>query len=151
MQDLISQPFRRRSISKGSQFETGIRALAPWQVRICNLEGCLAQTHLRGEPVRFNLNLSDPIEALLDEGVSSWRGVAGRYVVTLGPESHAEKGADPALPTLTAPVGAFTRVWLGVRPASGLAVTDDVTAPPDLLARLDEILCLPEPKADLDF
>ena len=32
-------------------------------------------------------------------------------------------GRDETLPTLTCSVGAFTRLWLGVRPATGLAVT----------------------------
>jgi hypothetical protein len=48
-------------------------------------------------------------------------------------------------------VGAFTRLWLGVRPASGLAITDDLCAPPALLDQLDRVLRLPEPKPDWDF
>ena len=72
-------------------------------------------------------------------------------MVTLGPASGAEPGLDPALPTLTASVGAFTRMWLGVRPASGLAVTDDLAGPPELLEALDWALRLPQPKPDWDF
>ena len=99
--------------------------------------------------VRFNLCLDDPIERYLNGG--TWRGVGGDYVVTLGGESHAAPGGEVALPTLAASVGAFTRLWLGVRPATGLAVTDDLAGPPDLLAQLDRVLCLPEPKPDWDF
>ncbi|MBN1461555.1 MAG: hypothetical protein JXA57_18655, partial [Armatimonadetes bacterium] len=86
----------------------------------------------------------------LEEG-ASWRGVAGRYLVTLGPSSGAELGENASLPTLRASVNAFTRMWLGVRPATGLAVTDDLSGPPELLDHLDSVLRLPEPKPDWDF
>jgi hypothetical protein len=145
LQDLLLHPFRGRVATRGTDFESGIRATAYWQIRILDLPGCLAHTHLSGGPVRFNLHLTDPIAASLDDG-ASWRGVAGEYVVTLGPESGAEPGMDEALPTLTAAVGAFSRMWLGVRPASGLAYTDELAGPADLLAQLDTLLRLPEPK-----
>jgi hypothetical protein len=119
-------------------------------MRICDLQGCLAQTHLPGEAVQFNLTLSDPIERFLDEG-SPWRGVGGEYVVTVGPASSAEPGQDAALPTLQASVGAFTRMWLGVQPATGLAVTDDLRGPEGLLVALDTVLKLPAPHIDWDF
>jgi hypothetical protein len=147
---LLDRPFRRRAISQGSKFESGIHAFAYLQMRICDLQGCLVRTHLRGETVRFNLQLADPIEAFLDEG-TPWRGVAGDYVVTLGPSSGAERGADPSLPTLEASVNAFTRMWLGVRPASGLVVTDDLSGPPELLEALDWALLLPPPRPGWDF
>jgi len=156
-QDLVEQPFKQRAISAKSKFETGIRALAYWQVRICDLPGCLARTKLGGRQVRspahtvrFNLRLSDPIARFLDED-APWRGISGDYVVTLGSSSHAEPGADPGLPTLTASVGAFTRMWLGVRPATGLAVTDALGGPEELLEKLDRVLRLPEPKPDWDY
>jgi hypothetical protein len=150
LQDLIEQPFKQLHITEKSRFETGTRALAYWQSRINDLPGCLAQTHLRGEPVRFNLKLYDPIERFLDDD-APWRGISGDYVVTLGPASSAEPVTDAALSTLTASVGAFTRLWLGVRPATGLAVTDELSGPLDLLGQLDEVLCLPAPKPDWDF
>jgi len=52
------------------------------------------------------------------------------------------------LPTLEATVNAFTRLWLGVQPASGLAITDDIAGPPELLAALDRRLRLPAPHMD---
>ena len=144
LQDLIRQPFRARIVSEKGPFNTLIRGDGYWQARICDLEACMAKTHLHGPATRFNLSLSDPIEKYLDAG-ASWRGLSGEYVVTLGPESQAEPGADPALPTLAASVGAFTRLWLGVRPATGLAVTDDLSGPPELLSALDRTLRLPVP------
>jgi hypothetical protein len=150
IQDLLEQPFRQRALTKGSKFESSSRASAYWQVRLLDLPGCLARTHLPGPEVRFNLKLTDPLEPLLDEN-APWRGVAGDYVVTLGPSSGAEPGRDAALPTLAASVGAFTRLWLGVRPATSLAVTDDLAGPPALLQNLDWLLRLPAPKPDWDF
>ncbi len=150
LQDLIVQPFKHRRITQKSPFEAVNRASAYFQARICDLPGCLAHTHLRGGPLRFNLALSDPIAAYLDES-APWRGVGGEYVVTLGASSGAERGTDPALPTLTASVGAFTRLWLGVRPASGLAVTDDLAGPPALLDELDWLLRLPDLHPDWEF
>ncbi len=150
LQDLLIRPFRRRAISQDSKFETGIHAYAPWQMRICDLQGCVMGTRLRGEAVEFNLELSDPIEAFLDEG-ARWRGVAGDYVVTLGPSSGAVPGTHRALPTLRASVNAFTRMWLGVRPASGLTVTDNLSGPRDLLEALDWAFRLPCPRPDWDF
>ena len=150
IQDLIRQPFRYRQLTQKSSYQSINRATAYWQVRICDLPGCLAKTHLPGGPVRFNLELHDPIHKHLDDDVA-WHGIGGRYIITLGPESTAVTGEDNHLPTLSASVGAFTRMWLGVRPPSGLAVTDQLSGPPKLMAALDEILRLPEPKPGLDF
>ncbi len=150
LQDLLAYPLTQRLVREKSKFEVGVQAMAYWQMRICDLAGCLAHTHLPGEPVRFNLKLTDPIENFLDSS-ATWRGVAGEYVVTLGPSSGVEQGVDPQLPTLTASVGAFTRMWLGVRPATGLAVTDQLAGPRELLVRLDRLLRLPEPVPDWEF
>ncbi len=150
MQDFLKQPFRFRQLTEKSKYEQRMNATAYWQMRINDLPACLAKTHLRGDTVRFNLTLADPIERFL-ESDAPWRGVAGEYVVTLGPESHAVPGNNPALPTLTASVNAFTRLWLGVRPATGLAITDTLSGPPSLLKDLDEALRLPPPKQDWDF
>jgi hypothetical protein len=150
MQDLLRQPIKSANITAGGKYECAIHAGAYWQMRMLDLPGCLAQTHVCGPPVRFNLSLRDPIEPLLDDD-HAWQGVGGDYVVTLGEESSAASGTDPALPALEASVGAFTRMWLGVRPATGLAITDDLHGPDDLLAALDGILRLPEPKPDWDF
>jgi len=150
LQDLVERPFRHHRMTAQSKFESRNAAYAFWQVRICDLRGCLAKTHLRCGEVRFSLRLTDPIERLLDD-TAPWRGVAGDYVVTLGPSSRARRGRNSALPTLTASVNAFSRLWLGVRPASGLAVTDDLAGPSALLEQLDRVLLLPEPKPDWDF
>ncbi|KAA3658670.1 MAG: GNAT family N-acetyltransferase [Chloroflexi bacterium] len=150
MQDFLIQPFRYRQLTDKSKFVNVNRATAYWQIRMCDLPGCLAHTHLNGEPVRFNLRLTDPIVDSLDADIP-WRGVGGDYVVTLGPRSEARLGTDANLPTLTATVNAFSRMWIGVQPASGLAVSDKLSGPSELLASLDQILCLPQPKWGWDF
>ncbi len=149
LQDLIEQPFKQQYITEKSRFEVKSRAAAYWQVRICDLDACLAQTHLHSTPIRFNLALSDPIARLLPDDML-WRGVGGEYVVTLGPESSARPGQDESLPTLKASANAFSRLWLGVLPASGLAVTDDLSGPPALLHQLDDMR-LPRPSYEWDF
>jgi hypothetical protein len=40
---------------------------------------------------------------------------------------------------------------MGIGSASGLAVTDDLSGPPDLLAMLDRTLRLPTPHLNWDF
>ena len=150
MQDLLRRPFQLRTSTQKSKFENTMRAAAYWQMRILDVPACLKAAKLRGDELRFNLALTDPIADLLPAD-ASWRGVAGDYVVTLGPSSGAEAGVDAALPTLNASVGAFTRMWLGVRPATGLAITDGLSGPPELLDKLDETLRLPDPTPDWDF
>lgn len=150
IQDLIRQPFRHRQLTEKSSYESINRATAYWQARICDLSGCLAQTYLPGETIQFNLDLHDPITKHLAEDIP-WRGIGGEYIITLGPKSQAKRGTDKNLLTLNASVGAFTRMWLGVRPPSGLAVTDQLSGPPQLMAALDQLLRLPQPKPDWDF
>jgi len=150
LQSMLLKPFKQRQLTEKGDYPAGVRGMAWWQMRICNLPGCLARTHLPGKAVRFNLRLSDPLTAHTGPH-AHWRGVEGDYVVTLGPSSGAEKGADPALPTLSATVNAFTRLWLGVSPATGLAVTDGLQAGPELLAQLDALLTIPQPLPDWAF
>jgi hypothetical protein len=149
-QDLMEQPFKQRRISEKGKHDVRTHSSAYWQTRICDLPGCLARTHLRCAELRFNLALSDPIAGYLDQD-APWRGVGGAYVVTLGRDSGAEAGRDEGLPTLTASVNAFTRLWLGVRPATGLSVTDDLSGPLALLEELDWAFRLPQPHPDWEF
>jgi predicted acetyltransferase len=150
LQDLLRKPFKSRQITRRSPHENRMTASAYWQMRILDLPGCLARTSLDAEPVRFNLTLSDPVERYLEDG-SSWRGVAGDYVVEVGPACRAAAGREPSLPTLTASVNAFSRLWLGVRPASALAWTDELSGSVELLARLDRAFRLPSPSPDWEF
>lgn len=150
MQDLVRKPFKSERIRRHSEHEAGIEAAAWWQIRICDLQACVRATHLYGPTVRFGLQLDDPITSKLQER-AGWRGVGGEYTVSLGQGSAVSDGLVPGLPVMQATVNAFSRLWLGVRPATGLAVTDDLIAPPELLRQLDDALRLPVPQIDWGF
>lgn len=150
LQDLLRLPLRHRECTRGGLHENGQRSFAESQTRMLDVPQCLAGTRLDADDVRFNLHLADPIEPLLDAR-SGWRGVGGSYAVTLGAASSASPGQDRGLPELRASVGAFTRLWLGVRSASSLALTDDLRAAPELLAALDRALRLPRPHVGWGF
>jgi hypothetical protein len=152
LQDLIERPFRSQRQTKDGKHEVRASAAAYWQVRILDLAGCLEKTHLDpGVPdLSFNLTLDDPVEPFLDAR-EGWRGIGGEYVVTLGPISSAVPGSESGLPRLEATVNAFSRLWLGVLPASSLAWTDRLEGPPELLRALDRTLCLPSPHPDWEF
>jgi hypothetical protein len=150
VQDLLRRPLRRRSITDNTKYANRSIGSQYYQVRILNLPGCLAGTHVPCPPIRFNLRLHDPIRQLLP-GSHPWQGCAGDWVVTLGPQSDAEPGTDPALHTMECSIAAFTRLWLGVRPAWGLTVTDGLQAPQPLLQQFEEHWRLPEPQIDWEF
>lgn len=156
LQDLMDRPTQHFNSTAGGNFPSSCQGRAWFQYRILDLRACIEATRLIGPEVAFNLELSEPMEAYmaqhadLFEGLD-WRGISGTYRVAFGKESHAEAGFDDGLPTLKTSIGAFTRLWLGVRPASGLAVTDELSGPPDLLLQLDEALRLPSPVTDWAF
>ena len=150
MQDLINQPFRHRNISRQSKYENKMTALAYWQIRMLDIQGCLAHTHLHSGDLIFNLKLDDPIASYLDED-AEWKGLSGDYIISLGKTSSAQRGINDALPTLTASVGAFTRLWMGILPATSLSLTDDLSGPIELLENLDWLLRLPIPHFGWDY
>jgi hypothetical protein len=146
LQNFVHKPFmgRRFNIRGTNEYQT--EAHANWQMRLTDLRGCLEKTQLNGAEIRFNLKLYDPIAEFLDRD-QKWRGIGGEYIITLGPRSAAEQGLNPKLPTLTASVGTFTRMWLGVLSASALSATGSLQASADLLFKLDAF-CLPSPHPD---
>ncbi|MCK4872447.1 MAG: hypothetical protein KAS72_06955 [Phycisphaerales bacterium] len=150
MQSLIRTPFRTLRMTEKGKFEASSSSYAGWQVRICDVPACFEKMRLPGAELRFNVRVTDPIETFVPADCA-WCGTAGSYVASLGRSSGAELAHDETLPTLTCSIGAMTRLWLGVGPATGLAVTDDLTAPRELLDALDETLRLPPPQHDWDF
>lgn len=152
MQALLDEPHRRSEPSYGEgKWKKGILAGAWSQWRVLDVPGCLARTHLKCEPLRFNLSLIDPIQKHLGAD-SPWQGVGGDYVVTLGETSSAAPGANAALPTLSTTVNTFTRLWLGVCSATGLSITDGLQADGDLTHALDRAFAaVPTPRWDWSF
>lgn len=139
LQDLLSQPLRHRRNTRGSKHANQHLSASQWQLRVLNVPACVARYHALGH-VEFNADIHDPVQALLDTSPqqSAWRGAGGSYRVNLGPSSEAVPGSDPALPTLRASIGAFSRLLFGIASASNLAATDALSGPPELLAALDE-------------
>ena len=111
---------------------------------------CLEKTKLQCAEFTFNLRATDPIESFLDEK-APWNGAGGEFVVTLGSNCGAEPGHDALLPTLDVSVNVLSRMWLGVQPASGLAVTENLSASEELLGQLDLAFRLPTPKRGWPF
>jgi len=144
--DLLDRPHRQRSRSLGTDHETGNLGSMWWQARILNLDAVIGAYVWRGAPFSFNLSLTDPMRP-----TSGWNGIGGEYSVTVGSPSSVLAGLAEDQPLLTATVNAFSRLWLGVRPASGLAVTDNLSGSPQLLAALDRVLRLPTPHPGMDF
>lgn len=149
-QDFINQPIRHRILTRGGTHAGGQSSFAYWQMRILDLPACLARTHLPTASLAFNLMLSDPLDALLPEE-TQWRGCGGDWLVQLGPTSSARPGSDASLPTLKCGVGAFTRLWMGVRSASVLANSELLDAPLSLIEKLDEQLRLPATRSGYEF
>lgn len=147
VQTLLSHPGRQWAVTRGGPDPATATADAWWQVRVLDLPACVAALAPR-EHVRCNLVLRDPLAS----HEAAFTDVDGEWVLDLHPDgATVERGSAADLPTLTASVGAFSRWWWGVQPAVDVALTDDLAAPPDLLAALDRTLVLPPPRTTLDF
>jgi len=146
-QDLITRPLKRRptatSFSEGGVRRSGILAFTSWQFRIMDLERCVSAVKIRGGEVKFNLRLTDPLGDYAG-AAAGWRSLGGDWTITFGRRSAATRGFSADLPTLTASVGAFSRLWGGGISARGLAITDDFSAADELLDALDDAIDLPE-------
>lgn len=152
LEELVHRPFRTRQARKGSAQAAIHEEWSYQQLRICDLPATLRSTRMPGPgSVRFVLELSDPIDRFLPEG-SPWRGIAGEYTLTLGPECEARPGAEAGLPRMACGVGTFTQLWLGVAAPSHLPLSRlDLEADEGLLEALDEVVRLPAPSHDWDF
>jgi predicted acetyltransferase len=137
-------------MTRKAENQNYIYSTAFWQLRILNLQKCMKKTHLNCQDFSFNLQLTDPIGKYVAEDVK-WKGIAGDYVITLGKESSAKKGKQEDLPTLTASVGAFTRMWFGILPASSLVYSDGIKASEELLKKLDRAFLLPPAHVNWGF
>ena len=164
--DLIATPLAQNRRTRSSAHAAGIDSFAWMQLRIVDLEAVIGARSWSGPTLRCNLSLTDPITKILartapsdpgseagegsDTG-SGWSGIGGDYVLTIGETSGVEPGTATSLPTLTASVGAFSRCWFGVRPATSLALTDAIHGPDQVLVALDDALRLPTPHPGWDF
>ncbi len=150
LQDLLDRPFATHRMRKGGDFDSGMHSAAWQQLRILDMEACVAAMHLHGPPVTFNAVVTDPITQYLPES-AQWQGVGGTWRIELGETSRAERCEDSSLPTLRTSVGAFSRLWIGAASAEALSITDDFAADADLTKALDATIRLPQPQHDWEF
>lgn len=141
---LIDRPGRLQLTRRTGEHRYEVRASPWWQARILDVPTCVAALGAVRD-LHLNLHLADPLEQL------GFGAVAGDWILHLGDESRAVRGYDEDLATLHASVNAFTRLWLGVRPATTLATTDDLAGPRELLVALDDAIRLPRPDVHMDF
>jgi predicted acetyltransferase len=149
LQTLLKQPFRNRRNTFRSTFENIHRSAAWWQVRLLDVAACLDKFSWPGEAFEFNLNLTDPAADFLSG--DGWQGVGGEYVVRIGERSGAQPGARTGLPTLTASINTFSRLYFGIASATEQLVAPDFSAPDELVRQLDAAFCLPRMSTSWDF
>jgi predicted acetyltransferase len=141
LQVLVDRPVQMKVARATGEHRFEVRAAGWWQARVLDVEQCVTALSSVRE-LDLNLRLTDPLEL---------PGSSGDWVLHLGARSHARRGHDDGLPTLHADVNAFTRLWLGVRPATTLSATDDLVASDALLAALDDAIRLPRPDVQMAF
>ena len=141
LQSLVDRIVRLKITRPSGDHRVLLWASAWWQARILDVPAAFAVLR-SSQPLACNLRVSDPLD--LDR-------VAGDWVLRLGPDTTVTRGHEDDLPTMATSVAALTRLWLGVRPASTLAATDDIDASRRLLAALDDAIRLPRPDVQMDF
>jgi hypothetical protein len=150
LQPLLAEPNRQRSRSRRGAHESGTRAVAWWQLRVNDVPAVVAAHRWPGDPVEFDLVVRDPVDAFLDEERCGWAGTTGAYRIRVGDESSAERiddarVGDGSRSVVRCPIGAFSRLWFGVQPATSLGLTGELAGPAPLLSELDRALLLPTP------
>lgn len=152
LQVLLDAPMRRRPSSTPANAAHASSYVAWWQLRILDIAACVAARRWDGEPISFDLRLTDPVAGLLDPGdidvvdaraLGAWTGIGGDYTIRIAEESGVEPGHAGTLPLVECDVAALTRLWFGIAPASTLAATHRFSAPDDLIDRLDAAFRLP--------
>ena len=150
LQDFLKRPLATIRARRGGEFDSNVLSQVWMQCRILDLPTCIGAMRFYGEPVSFNLQLTDPIQQYLPEG-GAWRGVGGNWILTLGEDSSAILGQDDTLPSASATVNDLSRVWFGSTSAEAVAVTGNFVADTELIDRIDSIVKLPDPIIDWDF
>jgi predicted acetyltransferase len=150
LQDFIDRPFATSRSRSGGDFAVKTSSNAWTQCRILNVPTCIGAMKFQGEPVSFQLELSDPIEQYLPDDCS-WNGTSGDWVVTFGEKSSATEGKDDSLPKLSCSVNDLSRLWMGAATAQALETVGDLKASTELISKIDSVVKLPAPFDDWDF
>jgi len=148
-QDFLDKPFRNYMKTAKSKYKFYNNARANHQFRILNIFKCIEKTSVRNN-VKFNLELNDPIKDFFDDD-AEWKGISGEYVIELGENSRIKKGIDNRLPKIKTNVNNFTRMWMGVLPASVLQIYENFEGDEKLIKKLDDIFNFHKPCIDWGF
>jgi len=146
LQDLVDRPFESSEKRAGGAFHQPTLGEAWEQWRILQPAQVFAGVRAAGT-LRFTVELTDPIAEHL--GDRPWTGLSGVWTVELGDECAMRRGGSG--PAVRASVGAFSRWWLGVLPATHLSLTDEFEASGALLEDLDRCWRPPRPRNDWEF
>ncbi|MFK7915358.1 MAG: GNAT family N-acetyltransferase [Pseudomonadales bacterium] len=150
LQTLLQRPLRQRHTTEGSDHQGGHRVVAWWQFRVLDVPACVGAI-ASTQTLELGIEVSDPLAERLPE-TASWHGVAGRYRVSLGPQSRAIQDAPlDDLPLLKIGVGALTRLLWGIMPATSLQLMGELSGPPELLQQLDTALLMPRASVGWEF
>jgi hypothetical protein len=150
IQDFLDRPLATHRARKGGDFDSAVLNQVWMQNRILDVPACIGAMKLHGEPISFNVSLSDPIESYLEDD-AEWKGVSGDWIICFGEESSATRGCDDSLPTATATVNDLSRLWFGSATAESLALTGNFKASGELINHIDSVVRLPVPFIDWDF
>ena len=115
LQSLLQRPFRTQAINEEGKHAAAQETYAWYQLRILDVPACVSAVQWLGEPLRFQLCLEDPLQALL-QSHQGWQGVPRDYVVELGQTSSATSGEESNLPVLNCSVNALSRLLWEVVP-----------------------------------
>lgn len=149
LSDVIHQPFRNMEVRFRGEYQMRFNMLPYYQLRILDLEAAIAALHIPGPERDLSVRISDPVAADFD---SEWPGTSGDYRLTIGSPCRIQRMERPVSdPDIRAGIGAFSRWWAGILPASSLVLTDEFHADPATCALLDRRPAMPSPLPDWDF
>ncbi len=154
-QDFDTEPGHNYRRTKGSTFHVRTEADAWWQIRIVDLETCIAAMAPVTEPFDVVVRLEDPVEGHLAQSgfTGSWLPLSGLWKFSFGATHTAERLTHTATDVdLRTSINALSRWWLGVLPASALGIIGQMDADDHVLRRLDSLTArLPRPQPGWDF
>lgn len=142
LQSMLNRPFRSQAIAEKSKFSAEQEIYAWYQLRILDLAQCVEALDYVGPEIRFQLNLGDPMDQLLQwpeltEQRSCWQSLSGSWVRSLGQHAKVERGEDVGLPALTFSINTLSRLFWGVARATSLVIFNGLAVPAELLSALD--------------
>ncbi len=98
----------------------------------------------------FNLKLSDPINDFLDDK-NQFDGCTGDFTISIGEKSTIQKGHEENLPLVKGTINGFTRLWIGVLPASTIGLVEDLSIDKNLVDILEKVFYRPDVRSDWDY